>query len=184
MNNGEIHDTKSGKDLLLRMRKRSRNNIHHEKGYVWQMKIRVRGKNVHGKDVAFFLSEQELKIVRKALANMTYFHPEDRLAETVQTKFRLFGNSDHRGSLKPKNTREAVFAKLGRRCAIEGCQKKELTIDHINPLMNGGNNYIDNLQILCRYHHEIKNTNWLLQQKKQEIVALEIKIKKQLEEQP
>ncbi len=41
-----------------------------------------------------------------------------------------------------------VFAKCGSRCGYCG-RLDTLTIDHIIPTSKGGNNHIDNLQVLC-----------------------------------
>lgn len=44
----------------------------------------------------------------------------------------------------------------GMKCRWCGV-RDDLSIDHIIPVSKGGTNNMDNLQILCRYHHVIKD---------------------------
>lgn len=58
---------------------------------------------------------------------------------------------------------DRIFMKIGRRdgfsCSLCGADK-DLTIDHIIPVSRGGNNNIDNLQILCRSCNSKKSTHY------------------------
>jgi 5-methylcytosine-specific restriction endonuclease McrA len=54
--------------------------------------------------------------------------------------------------------RDAIFDLLGNGCSICG-DKSNLQLDHIIPLYKNGTNELNNLQILCMYHHKIKTIN-------------------------
>ena len=64
----------------------------------------------------------------------------------------------HRGSSKSKRIEiqkdyDYYFMKVGKRdgyCCKKCGAIKDLTIDHLNPLINGGTNSIENLQLLCK----------------------------------
>jgi hypothetical protein len=47
-------------------------------------------------------------------------------------------------------------AAKGKRCAVPGCARRDLTRDHIVPKCRGGLGMPDNIQILCRPHNEMK----------------------------
>ena len=51
--------------------------------------------------------------------------------------------------LVPKQTRAAVFARDGKKCAVCGSTEK-ITLDHIKPIAHGGDGSADNLRVLCR----------------------------------
>lgn len=49
----------------------------------------------------------------------------------------------------PKDLRQAVFDRDGRQCVRCSCEN-DLTVDHIDPEVNGGRATLENLQTLCR----------------------------------
>jgi hypothetical protein len=77
-----------------------------------------------------------------AIAKLTQLHERSRFrTETKGKRHALASN------------RDAIFLEIGRRDGFQ-CQHcnatKDLAIDHIKPLILGGSNDLDNLQILCR----------------------------------
>ena len=58
----------------------------------------------------------------------------------------------------PAALRRAVFAR-DRHCQHPGCYRpaKWCDIDHIIAWQDGGETKLDNLQLLCRYHHQLKH---------------------------
>ncbi len=59
--------------------------------------------------------------------------------------------------LEPINVK-AVFARDGMKC--NNCPRQDtLTIDHITPILKGGNNSLDNLQVLCDRCNKIKGNS-------------------------
>jgi len=47
---------------------------------------------------------------------------------------------------------QCAYQHQGRRCS----SRFQLEIDHINPLAKSGSNSIQNLQLLCRAHNQMK----------------------------
>lgn len=62
--------------------------------------------------------------------------------------------------LIPPALRRAVIAR-DRHCQHAGCYRpaKWCDIDHIIPWQHGGETKLENLQLLCRYHHRLKHIN-------------------------
>ena len=44
----------------------------------------------------------------------------------------------------------------GNSCMYPGCERVDLTLDHIIPVSKGGPHAFDNFQILCKYHNTSK----------------------------
>jgi 5-methylcytosine-specific restriction endonuclease McrA len=60
------------------------------------------------------------------------------------------------GRTIPASIRSALEAR-DVTCSVPGCNKKrDLEIDHIVPLAEGGDTSLDNLARLCRWHHAQK----------------------------
>jgi 5-methylcytosine-specific restriction endonuclease McrA len=60
----------------------------------------------------------------------------------------------------PKAVRLALEVKEGERCAYHrtsACSEGALTVDHRRSIADGGNNYSENLQLVCRKHNSSKN---------------------------
>lgn len=51
-------------------------------------------------------------------------------------------------SYMKRRLKRLLIERDGRKCALCG-QTREITIDHIEPIIRGGNNDLDNLQLLC-----------------------------------
>ncbi len=45
---------------------------------------------------------------------------------------------------------------IQNKCCVDGCNNRDLTIDHKIPIRRGGSSDISNLQIMCRYHNSKK----------------------------
>jgi len=58
----------------------------------------------------------------------------------------------------PASLRRAVIAR-DRHCQHRGCRRpaKWCDVDHLVSWLDGGNTALDNLQLLCRYHHRLKH---------------------------
>ena len=41
-------------------------------------------------------------------------------------------------------------------CELPGCDESAIEVDHIKPLWRGGDNSLQNAQVLCRKHHAAK----------------------------
>jgi 5-methylcytosine-specific restriction enzyme A len=54
-------------------------------------------------------------------------------------------------------TREYVIQRAGGRCQHEsGCNHEGKDVDHIVNLASGGDHHVDNLRLLCPWHHKQK----------------------------
>lgn len=49
-------------------------------------------------------------------------------------------------------------AKYGNKCIVPGCERTDVTIDHIVHLSKGGKHSIENIQPLCKFHNSSKHT--------------------------
>lgn len=63
--------------------------------------------------------------------------------------------------MRKLNKKESVLFKHGGKCAYCGMANLDLTIDHIIPRSQGGNNDISNLQPSCRSCNSSKGTRSL-----------------------
>ena len=57
-----------------------------------------------------------------------------------------------------ERTRKQVLAMYGNVCAV--CGEIANEVDHILELDAGGDDSLDNLQVLCTYHHRIKTAQY------------------------
>ena len=56
-----------------------------------------------------------------------------------------------------KTTRQYVIARAGGLCQHEdGCTYQGSDVDHIVNVANGGSDHVDNLRLLCDWHHKRK----------------------------
>ncbi len=64
-------------------------------------------------------------------------------------------NATPRGRMTPAR-RRAVSERQGGLCAVQGCGKAIVEIDHVRALELGAADTLDNLQGLCKPHHLLK----------------------------
>ena len=57
-----------------------------------------------------------------------------------------------------ERTRQQVFRMYGKNCNV--CGEPANEVDHIIELDAGGDESLDNLQVLCTYHHAIKTSSY------------------------
>jgi len=79
-------------------------------------------------------------------------HPEVRLAWNRNRRARIKGN----GGRITKAEWQAVLDKYGHKCLHPGCERTDITMDHVKPLALGGTHTADNVQPLCEYHNKAK----------------------------
>ena len=96
-------------------------------------------KNFWNIDVLF--SEDEINEI-----NSFVIRSKATVKELKEYKYRRKEASTYTSNRK---VRERILKKYNHKCAICG-SKKNLTIDHIIPVLLGGTNDDDNLQVLCR----------------------------------
>jgi predicted restriction endonuclease len=86
--------------------------------------------------------------------NLLYAVKKSELAdseiETIKHRRKLASTAN-------KKFREKVLAKTGGKCAACGT-KKNIVVDHIKPVSNGGSNELSNLQPLCGKCNSKKHT--------------------------
>jgi 5-methylcytosine-specific restriction endonuclease McrA len=76
------------------------------------------------------------------------------LAEHGEPEWDDLGNETSSRSLSVRQ----ILAAARASCAVCG-SKKDLAVDHIVPLSQGGTNAISNLQVLCEIHHMEKHAD-------------------------
>ncbi len=86
---------------------------------------------------------------RWARANAAYRH-----------SLRLNREAQKRTNGGHVSVREWLLLKdaYGNKCAVPGCDRTDVTMDHIIPLALGGRHSIENIQPLCVYHNSSKGT--------------------------
>jgi 5-methylcytosine-specific restriction endonuclease McrA len=107
-------------------------------------------------------------------AEMAKYRSENR--DRLTTQMRLWKDANkhlvrlHQAQRKARKMKLAVSrisAKdvnrlLSSDCAIHGCDRKDIQLDHIIPLARGGRHSIGNLQPLCAYHNGRKHSKlWI-----------------------
>jgi len=66
-----------------------------------------------------------------------------------------------------KATRQYVIARAGGICQHEdGCNYEGKDVDHIVNVANGGTDHVDNLRLLCTWHHKRKTAQEAAQARK------------------
>lgn len=108
---------------------------------------------------------KKIKFLRKILAGKGFWRVGGEVAKAIKNKAiedEAFWEFRKTYQYKRKNgftetVKKRAFKKYGRKCKKCG-SKKDLEIDHIQPLIGGGTNQISNLQILCRICHRAKTT--------------------------
>lgn len=71
----------------------------------------------------------------------------------------------------PRQLREEVLEKYGRKCVVCGSTEK-LQIDHIIPVDAGGATALDNLQVLCQPCNGSKSANGEISEKRKTIIHI------------
>jgi 5-methylcytosine-specific restriction endonuclease McrA len=62
------------------------------------------------------------------------------------------------GGKVTKGEWEALKNKYGNKCIAPGCNRTDVTMDHVIPLSLGGAHSIENIQPLCGFHNSSKQT--------------------------
>lgn len=140
----------------------------------------VCGKNGQGKYFMENLSVKEVKHIRRCIRHYMYDHPpinsNDKFQKNLLDKFLKFGKRRKRQGQLRKRMRDVLKP---YNCSHKGCQvKKNLTLDHIKPLSEGGTSQMSNLQWLCQKHHQEKNYEWRLKIKNHELKKLNDELSK------
>jgi hypothetical protein len=80
------------------------------------------------------------------------------LIGTVKNKLTWFSEEDRRSTTRPlpQYVRRAVLARSYDRCTVDDCTSSADDVDHITARCNAGINDLENLQALCRPHHNAK----------------------------
>lgn len=70
----------------------------------------------------------------------------------------MWGKQKPTRKVIPQKMREKVYAKYRGHCAYCGCELsfKDMVVDHIDPVINGGQNELNNLNPSCRLCNEYK----------------------------
>lgn len=107
-------------------------------------------------------------------AEMTEYRQTNR--ETIAANAEAWRKANagrvrhHAATRKARKSQQGAFAiapkdlrrLLASPCAVDGCQNREIQIDHIIPLARGGSHGMGNLQPLCAHHNQSKHTKlWI-----------------------
>lgn len=69
----------------------------------------------------------------------------------------------------PEDMATIVYSIKGNTCIIQGCNDKNITLDHIVPWDNSGRTCVNNLQPMCQSHNSSKGVQefnrWLIDNK-------------------
>ena len=99
--------------------------------------------------------------------NVSYFYSSEQIDKLVRYLDQIKDRINYKKSKKyirvqasiftgNKKNRNAIFNRDGKVCKNCGTTK-DLTLDHIIPVSKGGENTLDNLQVLCRSCNSKKN---------------------------
>jgi hypothetical protein len=92
--------------------------------------------------------EKRLEIGRKwDHANRDYSR-----VKTQNRRAKIKGN----GGTITKAEWLSLLDKYGHKCIVPGCNRTDITMDHVVPVELGGSNTIDNIQPLCAHHNSSK----------------------------
>jgi hypothetical protein len=103
----------------------------------------------------------------KAKAKRNYDAHKDKVIKRVKD---WYGKNPEKQTAKNQNRRSAngkithqewkeVLEKYGNKCLYPGCERTDITLDHVVPLSVGGSGGKDNVQPLCGFHNSSKGTN-------------------------
>jgi 5-methylcytosine-specific restriction endonuclease McrA len=136
----------------------------------------VSGINGKNEEFKFPFSLREVKHIRRCIRLYEYIHPEydddDKMTMELLAKFHLFGKRKRRNGKAKRAFQESA----PKKCSVQGCNNTDVTFDHIIPLSAGSTSKRDNLQWLCRQHHNLKNYEWILNIKEKECIKLKERI--------
>jgi 5-methylcytosine-specific restriction endonuclease McrA len=79
-------------------------------------------------------------------------HPETKQQWDRDRRAKKKGN----GGTVTKEEWQAILDKYGHKCLYPGCNRTDLTMDHVVPLVLGGKHEAGNIQPLCNYHNRAK----------------------------
>lgn len=92
--------------------------------------------------------ERRLEICRK----WDHKNRDYSRVKTQNRRAKLTGN----GGRITKDEWLAILDKYGHRCIVPGCNRTDVTMDHVVPVELGGKTSIENIQPLCQYHNSSK----------------------------
>lgn len=111
-----------------------------EKGKALRKAAKKRFRENHAEQI----KEEKRRYVAK--------NPDVRLAWNRNRRARIKGN----GGKITKTEWRTVLDKYGHKCLYPGCERTDVTMDHVVPLSQGGTHSADNVQPLCEYHNKSK----------------------------
>ncbi len=77
----------------------------------------------------------------------------------INKKIRIAATKQRRDEFnlkRPELILKMLAADVLYECVVEGCENKDITIDHITPLSLGGTDDLENLQFMCLSHNSQK----------------------------
>ena len=96
-------------------------------------------------------TENKEKIVAK-IQEWRNKNPEKKLQYSHTRRAKIKGNG---GTFTVQEWKE-LCSKYGNKCLVPGCDRTDLSPDHVIPISKGGTNSITNIQPLCSYHNNKK----------------------------
>lgn len=94
------------------------------------------------------------KFISGTLANPLEFFPNEIRRSRAKNKgekaYKKYLRNEASNYIKRPVVREYILKRDGYKCCMCG-STKNLEIDHIKSIYSGGENNVDNLQILCRH---------------------------------
>jgi 5-methylcytosine-specific restriction endonuclease McrA len=88
------------------------------------------------------------KIIKRVVQWYTD-HPEKQEAKNRNRHIKTRGGA---GKVSAAEW-EMILRRFENKCVIPGCERTDLTVDHIVPLALGGTHTVDNIQPMCRHHN-------------------------------